>query len=541
MNILNQTNSALLLGTITATIALAFVVYRNNPKSATNRIFGLLSVLISGWLVANYISIHPSFVSSSLFWIRMSIFFATPMSATLYLLTHTLPHESLQVGRQKLALLLFSMLIVMIVNISPYAFTGVEIVDHAVSPTPGFGLIPFVIFSTFFSIYAVYTLIKKFRRAIELEHRQLRLMIFGMASMLFLIIATVLVPSVLFRVSIFVSFIPLYTLIFLGMTAYAIVQHRLFNIRVITTDFFVSVIWIVLFSKIFTSLSLTEKVIDSLTLGLVIFFGILLIRSVRQEVEQREKLEILSKELARANDALKTLDQTKSEFISIAGHQLRAPLTVIKGYVSMTLGGSFGAITEKAKGALEKVFISAEQLVKLVGDMLNLSRIEAGRIQYEFKENDIVELTESVVGEYTPEAKKKGLKLVFKNELKKAFQFVFDRDKIREVIINLIHNSIKYSPRGAITVRLARSGEGPDAKMLLSVKDEGAGIKPEDISKLFIKFNRTEEVKVIDPNGMGIGLYFVKRVVEDHGGKAWAESEGLGKGSTFIVELPVKH
>jgi signal transduction histidine kinase len=212
----------------------------------------------------------------------------------------------------------------------------------------------------------------------------------------------------------------------------------------------------------------------------------------------------------------------------------------------MALEGSFGAITEKAKGALEKVFISADQLVKLVGDMLNLSRIETGRIQYEFKKNDLVLLTKSVVGEYTPEVKKKGLRLVFKNDLGKTFEFLFDKDKIREVIINLVHNALKYTPKGAITLHLAQAPKaaGTDddgnAGVLISVQDEGIGIKKEDISKLFIKFNRTEEVKKMDPNGMGIGLYFVKRVVEDHGGRAWAESEGLGKGSTFIVELPVK-
>lgn len=253
-----------------------------------------------------------------------------------------------------------------------------------------------------------------------------------------------------------------------------------------------------------------------------------------------QELNVTNRKLAESNDALKKFDQAKSEFISIAGHQLRAPLTVIKGYVSMFLEGSLGPITAKAKNAFAKTAISTEQLIKLVADLLNLSRIEAGRFQYEFVDDGLLGIVEEVVAEFTPKAKAKGLAFVFEDNIKKEPPLSIDRDKIREVVVNLVDNAIKYSKTGEVLVSMGESRTKGQGALRLSVKDSGLGIKKEDLGRLFTKFVRTEEARVSDPNGLGLGLYFVKRVAEDHGGKVWAESEGLGKGSTFVVELPLK-
>ena len=113
-----------------------------------------------------------------------------------------------------------------------------------------------------------------------------------------------------------------------------------------------------------------------------------------------------------------------------------------------------------------------------------------------------------------------------------------DKDKMHEVIINFLDNAIKYSDAGTILVQLKTFPQNP-SKLLFSISDNGIGIAKEDILKLFIKFGRTDEARKIRPEGMGLGLYFIKRIIEDHGGKVWVESPGLGKGSTFFVELPV--
>ena len=250
------------------------------------------------------------------------------------------------------------------------------------------------------------------------------------------------------------------------------------------------------------------------------------------------ELQVTNQKLAESNDRLKELDKLKSEFVSLAGHQLRAPLTVIKGYTSLIMEGTIDGASQ-VKEALGKVMFSTDQLVKLVASLLDLSRIESGKIKYEFAEHDFAGVVEEVVDKFKNSAEKKGIAVVFENKLGAA-SFVFDADKIREAVVNYFDNAIKYSDKGEVRVALEPM-QGPDGKWLrLSVTDNGLGIRKEDIWKLFAKFSRTDEARSRDPNGMGIGIYFAKRVVQDHGGNVGAFSEGVGKGSTFWLELPMK-
>ena len=250
-----------------------------------------------------------------------------------------------------------------------------------------------------------------------------------------------------------------------------------------------------------------------------------------------QQLQVLNSQLTNANAELKKLDKAKSEFISLASHQLRAPLTVIKGYVSLVSEGSFGTVTLKTQEALAKVFFSTQQLVKLVNDLLDLSRMEAGKIHYDIKPTVLAQLIERTVQEFQQNAVQKNITLAFENHAPQALPLSIDPDKISQVITNLVDNALKYSPaQGSVAVSLEQIG---NQALQMRVRDSGMGIKAEDIARLFTKFVRTEEARKMDPNGSGIGLYFAKNVVEDHHGKLWVESDGVGKGSTFIVELPI--
>lgn len=252
-----------------------------------------------------------------------------------------------------------------------------------------------------------------------------------------------------------------------------------------------------------------------------------------------KKVKERTEELEQANAHLWNLDQTKSEFISLASHQLRTPLTVIKGYISLALEGALGSISKQAKESLGKAAFSTEQLVRLVNELLNLSRMESGKIIYAFTTNNFSLILKEVIEELRPQADQKKLKLVLEQE-KDPEQFIFDRDKMREVIINLIHNAVKYTDKGDILMRQEKIARDGKQYIRFSVKDKGIGMNKEDIGRLFTKFVRLPEAKIIDVNGLGLGLFFVKKVVQDHGGTVWAESPGLGKGSTFVVEIPFK-
>jgi signal transduction histidine kinase len=224
---------AILIIATAVNLLLALFVYRNDPKSATNRIFGALGLLVSVWLAILYMAEHPDFTSYSLFWTRLSIFIAAPMSAAFFLLAHTIPSNKLLLGKKLFIGMIVSVAIIMALNVSPFAFERLEIVDGAYHPVAGPGIMPFGILSTFFSIGAVYLLFKKYLRGSGREKQQFRFVSGGILLMLGLIIATIFVPAVFFNDASGVALAPLYTLIFLGATAYAIVKHRLLDIRLI--------------------------------------------------------------------------------------------------------------------------------------------------------------------------------------------------------------------------------------------------------------------------------------------------------------------
>jgi len=251
----------------------------------------------------------------------------------------------------------------------------------------------------------------------------------------------------------------------------------------------------------------------------------------------------LKKEVAKAtydleiaNEELKKLDQAKSDFISIASHQLRTPLTVIKGYISMMLEGSFGKLNPSERESLEKVYDSGERLIQLVENLLNISRIESGRLQFNYEMMNLEEIVDSVVEELAGPIKKKGLRLNYEKGEKPLPKIRIDEEKIRQVIMNLLDNAIKYTKRGGLTISLKKVGKN----IQFCVSDSGMGMGEEELSNLFKKFSRGEGTSTVHTEGTGLGLYVAKEMVEAHKGKIWAESKGRGRGSKFWFELPIK-
>ena len=329
------------------------------------------------------------------------------------------------------------------------------------------------------------------------------------------------------------------TPLFVGVMIYTILQYKLFNLKVVAAEIFTALLVVVSVFNLLSAKTQSDFLIQLATLSVAVIFGYFLIRSVYQEVRAKEEIERLAGDLEKANDELKKLDAAKSEFISLAGHQLRAPLTAIKGYASMVLEGSFGKIEESVHEALRRVIISADHLVKLAADLLDLSRIEAGKFKYSFTSLDFSEVIVRGLKELEEVSKEKGVAIEFKDENKDKLKVKADADKMHEIVINLVDNALKYTKEGPVVVKLEAISQSTDKKLRLSVRDKGIGVPKEELQKLFTKFARTEAAKKVRPEGMGLGLYFVKKIAEDHGGRAWAESDGLNKGSTFIVELPV--
>ncbi|MEN9614451.1 MAG: hypothetical protein RLZZ347_758 [Candidatus Parcubacteria bacterium] len=324
------------------------------------------------------------------------------------------------------------------------------------------------------------------------------------------------------------------------ISGYAIFKYQLFDTKVITTQLVTFALWMFILIRTLLADTLKEQLINGGLLLITIIFGMFLIRSVLREVKTREKIEELAKNLEKtnkdlegANARLQELDQLKSEFVSLATHQIRGPLTAIKGYASLIVEGDYGKVSAGVKEAVNTILHSAQSLVVVVGDFLDVSRIEQGRMKYDFKIFDLKGLVQEVVSELKPNLDRNKLDLSVSIDQNTEFLVDADRVKIKQVIANIFDNSIKYTPKGSIAISLTKN----NGKILFAIKDTGIGIHKDTIPKLFAKFSRAKDANETNIIGTGLGLYLARELIKGHNGRVWAESEGQGKGSQFYIEL----
>ena len=329
--------------------------------------------------------------------------------------------------------------------------------------------------------------------------------------------------------------------VFAAALVYLVVRYQMFNVKLIATQALTVGIWLLVFSLLFVQRIEVVTWVLLPTLALLALVGYLLVKSVKREVEQREQLQALTEELKTANDQLasanvklKQLDQAKTEFLTITSHQLRTPLTGIKGYLSMMLEGDFGTFVQEQTDVLQRVSAEVDRLARMVQVFLNVSRIESGRLVIGRVQTNLADVVRTVIKELTPLAGKKKLQLSYAGP--PALNAVVDPDKLKDVIMNLIDNSIKYTAEGSIHVKV----EGTDRIAQVSVEDTGMGIDPGEAGKLFEKFSRGIGVARVSAEGTGLGLFIVKKIIEAHGGRVWAESRGKGKGSAFRFKVPLQ-
>lgn len=418
--------------------------------------------------------------------------------------------------------------------------TGVILKENQNVPVFGSWYIVFVIYILLYFAIGLWVLFRRIRKFPpgSIESLQLKFVFSGAAIPIIATIITNVILLSVFSNASWRSAGPASTAVMTALFSYAIFKHHLFNLKVIATEFFSSfLVLIILFQTIFAK-NIYDFAFKGIMLGVMIVFGILLIRSVLKEVHNRERISLLTVELQEKNEELRKLDAAKSEFMVIASRELNQPLAIIKNEIKSILDKA-QSFNIKGKEVLDRVAFSANQLVKLVNSLLDLSQIESGKIKYELRQGDLGGIVEGVAAEFRAQAEKRGLILSFE-KIGEIPPFYFDADKIREVVVNLIDNAIKYTSQGSVQVNLKRITKNDIDMAELRVKDNGVGINADVKNLLFTKFTRSDEARKIDPNGMGLGLYFVKRVVEDHGGHVDVESEGIGNGSTFIVELPIR-
>jgi signal transduction histidine kinase len=279
-------------------------------------------------------------------------------------------------------------------------------------------------------------------------------------------------------------------------------------------------------------LRVLETIADELVIAIQNAQAVEEVRLINASLQQR--INGATRDLRSKNERLKQLDNTKDEFISLASHQLRTPLTSVKGYVSMMLDGDAGPITDQQRRFLTEAFDSSTRMAGIIGDFLNVSRLQTGKFMLERTQINLADIAESEVEHLQNTARMRNLKLEYKKP--KNFPTVFaDKSKIEQVMMNFMDNALFYAPESkVIEVELTHDG----GKAIFKVRDHGIGVPKAEQAELFTKFFRATNARKQRPDGTGVGIFLAKKVITAHHGDVIFESKE-GKGSTFGFTLPL--
>ncbi|GMU60409.1 MAG: hypothetical protein AMXMBFR34_21720 [Myxococcaceae bacterium] len=264
---------------------------------------------------------------------------------------------------------------------------------------------------------------------------------------------------------------------------------------------------------------------------------------IEATLEQNRDLEERNRKLEDANLRLKELDRMKSAFLATVSHELRTPLTSIIGYSEMLAEGLAGPMNDEQVDYVRTIMEKGETLLKLISSILDISQIEAGKVRLNFEPMDALDLVNSSVTSVKPQATKKGVTLEAKVPRALAGQVLGDRDRLRQVVVNLLANALKFTSKGGkVTATLTEVMHQPDLNTQgyrIIIEDSGVGIAADQFDKIFQSFYQADSSSTREYGGAGIGLAIVKSFVEGHGGLVRVASE-VGHGSRFTLILPVQ-
>ncbi|MGB6463079.1 MAG: PAS domain-containing sensor histidine kinase [Nitrosotalea sp.] len=258
------------------------------------------------------------------------------------------------------------------------------------------------------------------------------------------------------------------------------------------------------------------------------------LRDVTEIYNSRKKIEENQAELSEQYEALKNAELAKDEFLAMVTHELKTPLVPIQGYVDLTLAEKFGPLTPTQHERLSIVKASTESMLKLISDLLEVQKIELGQLKLEKSVHNLAEIISNTISDIKPLTDKNKIEITA--SLEPDSTCTCDHTRISQVVVNLVLNAINFCPKekGRITITL-----GKEEKFYsLVVKDNGTGITKDKLDKIFVRFYQVDASNTREHKGTGLGLSICKGIVEGHGGKIWAESEGMGKGTVIHILLP---
>jgi len=509
-------------------LVLGAIILRYAKKDRAQKWFVGVIVSIVAWTIVNYLADHITNHFWSLTWTKMT--FSTTTFLSWFLLLF-----AIEFGRAKkikwwvIALTFLPNLLIQVLLFTPYIVKDISRYDRGVNVIfGGFDYI-FTIFFLGSLIVAIGLLIRLYQIAKDQEYRnQIVFMLLGLG--LFLVAGTItnyIIPLIFnyFYASVFG---PYFSIFFIGLTTYAILRHKLLKINILTPQLFTLFIGPVLFVEIILSPNVTQVIIRTIIFLWYVVLAVLLLRSIQHEAR-------LVDELSKANENLQNLMDVKKEFLQIASHQLRTPVSVMRGMLGMLREDEGKIPPEQRKEFIERSYQKSEKLVQIIADVLSATEMDIPdfNIVGTARPLDLGEIAQKAVNSSKKEAEDKGISL--SAHIHKVPQVESSEVYLPQAINNLIDNAIKYTKKGSVLVEVYSDSD----YVFFSVKDTGAGVPKDDLNTLWNKFKRAKNARDMHTDGSGLGLFIVKKIIEGHpGGKVFVESE-LGKGSTFGFKLPI--
>lgn len=511
---------------------LGSIVFVHDPRNRVNRLFLLWVVFAVVWMVCNYLENVPLFSASTReFFLHAD--FASAILAVGFLLLFVVYFINRSVSIPVVIKYFLPAVLLAILSFTPWLLAKVYFTE-----TGEIGFDEGIVFFFYALAIIVYfvspciMLLRGRRLAPPVVQSQMTSIAFGLiatavVSLTINLFFQNVLPADVFRIGIYS------VLFFIIGVAWAIVRHEFLRIRFVVVEILLLGILATLLTRTILSRDLGEAAVNFVSFITLLVLGFAMVRSFLNEERQRHELQTLATQLSVSNKRLRQLDDLKTTMVSIASHQIRGPLGGMRGYLTMFRDGDLGPLTDRQQEIVAMNLNVLTRLLNAVETFLDITRIESGKMLLKKEVLPLDDAVADVAREFEIPARKKGIDFKIEISAPQPVWVEFDPEKIKHVIFNLIDNAMKYTENGKITVAV----RAEDENALLEISDTGMGIPPEDIHRLFGKYERGE--LVVDRGGSGLGLYVVKMLTEMQGGRVWVSSPGPGKGSTFTVSLPL--
>jgi len=512
---------------------LGFTIYFNEPKSITNRSFLLFAIVTMLWSVANYLQYQPTSPEVGLWLARVIIFLGSWHAFSFFLLCVVFPEHKATLWRPLTHVLLPIVAVTSLLTLTPLIFKRVTEISASgvvtgIENGPAIAL--FGILSFLLIVGGIVTLGRKAYLRKGTERHQVLMMLAGTFITFICIVSFNLVIPAVYNNPRFLPLSALFIFPFIASTAYAIFRFRLFNVKVLATEIVSFLLCVATLLQILFSTSAVELLFRSSIFGLVLAFSILMVKSVIREVKQRELIQIQKKELEEVN-------RQQEGLLHFISHEIKGYLTKSEAAFAAIVSGDYGQVSPELHTMSGLALADTRKGVDTVIEILDASNLKKGTVAYAKHPFDLIKAVEEIVRDLKPMAEERHLELIFERPVTGAYLLIGDEEKIRRhVIRNIVDNSIKYTLKGYVRIELSRT----DTLMRITVTDSGVGITAEDMKKLFTEGGKGAESLKVNVHSTGYGLFIAKTIVEAHGGRIWAESEGKDTGSRFVIELDLQ-